>query len=329
MKFNDIFTIYEEIKSPLLSKQTFKTYQSYYYTHIAPVFGDIDITVPKYIDYQKFVNDLLTVGLKPKTAKNILMLLSSIYKFAKLNGWYEGEDIIKLVELPRFDNKRYFTISKELQVKYIKAILNFNEPIYKDIFLFLLHGRRLSEVLNMRWEYIDLENRIYYLPAKVNKSKKNLSFQMTDKLYNMLDDYRDIAEIRTIKSKLQNKSPYINGYVFLNPATGLPYKDIRRAWKRLLSSADLPKMRIHDIRHLIATYTINELGLTVESVSHTLGHSDITITQKYLNPKPENSKKVIDKVLDSVTGKKFIKELDQDFAIAQQTKNLYKSLAEV
>lgn len=315
---DEIFEIYIDLKSKVISEQSYRTNVGYFFNHISPVLGDRKIDTLHYIDYQKFVNDLLTVGLKPKTVKNILIVLSGIYKTAIQNEWYTGINPIKLVELPRFDNKRYFTLSVDLQKKYIKAILNFDEPIFKDIFLFLLHGRRLSEVLRMKWEYIDLNNEVYYLPAKVNKSKKNLSFSMTWQLFDMLLEYQSEA-IET-----QN-TPFITGYVFINPKTKRPYTDIRKPWARLLQRANLPKMRMHDIRHLLATYAINELDISVEMVSHTLGHSDISITQRYINPKPENSKKVITKVFDSVIlqGDKFIQDLDNDFKIADTSKKLF------
>jgi integrase len=142
---------------------------------------------------------------------------------------------------------------------------------------------------------------------------------MTDKLVKSLRHFQHQA----INEQL---TPFINGYVFVNSNTGLPFSDIRRAWSRLLRFANLPKMRLHDIQHLIGTYSINELNLSVEMVSHTLGHSDITITQRCINPKPENSKTVISSLFESVETDPFIEQLDNDFAIADTTKKLHSLL---
>ena len=53
-----------------------------------------------------------------------------------------------------------------------RTIINFKEPLYKDIFTFLLHGRRKDEVLSLTWDMIDLEKRVYYIGFEINKAKK-------------------------------------------------------------------------------------------------------------------------------------------------------------
>jgi len=289
MTINTIFEHYKELKQHSITNHTLLSNICSYNKHIRSQFGSRTIGTIGYIEYQKFANNLISDGLKPKTVKNILSILQSLYTLAEKLDVYNGSNVVKFVELPKFDNRRYFTLSVELQKRYIKAILNFDEPIYRDIFLFLLHGRRLSEVLNLRWEFIDLNNGIMYLPATQNKAKKNLSFELTDILAFRLFDLTD-----------KNKA-LMSGFVFINPKTNKPFIDVRRAWKRLLDNFDLPKIRIHDIRHLVATYSINTLKLSVEHVSHTLGHTDIKTTQRYINPNPKNAKKVIDSVIDSVS----------------------------
>ena len=288
MTIDDLFEYYRELKQHSITKHTLHSNTCSYSKHIAPVFGNREIDTIAYLEYQKFANKLLDTK-KPKTVKNILSILQSLYTLANKLDVYNGSNVVKFVELPRFDNRRYFTLSVELQKRYIKAILNFDEPIYRDIFLFLLHGRRLSEVLNLRWEFIDLNNGIMYLPATQNKSKKNLSFELTNILINRLNLLVD-----------RNKA-LMRGYIFINPKTDKPFIDVRRAFKRLLELNKLPKIRIHDIRHLVATYSINTLNLSVEYVSHTLGHTDIKTTQRYINPNPANAKKVIDSVIESVS----------------------------
>lgn len=293
MKVLDLFQIYIDQKSQSLTCSTLRSLRSNYDNHIDPAFGQKDFTMLRYIDYQKFANNLLANGLKPKTVKNVLLLISGLYHTAKINELYEGENWVSLVELPKFDNKQYFTINRELQVRYIKAILDFDEPVYRDIFIFLLHGRRLSEVLNLKWEFVDMSEKIIYLPATHNKSKKNLAFEMTYIQQKILRRYLKSAVI-------DQDTVFPTGHIFYNPFTKKRYADVRKPFARLLKRAGLPKIRIHDIRHLVATYLINELELPVEQVSHLLGHSDITITQRYINPKPASAKKAMDVLFDSI-----------------------------
>ena len=78
---------------------------------------------------------------------------------------------------------------------------------------------------------------------------------------------------------------------------------MRKRFKKLLRLAQIDKkMRIHDIRHLVASYSINYLGLSIEEVSYTLGHTSIEITQRYVNPRAEISARVVNKIIKSVRG---------------------------
>jgi integrase len=289
---NSLFIDYLALISPIQSTQTVKTKTSYYKNHILPNIGQKNVQELSFIDYQKRINELLNSGLKPKTVKHIKDLLQVINKLGCKMGLIEKNPLHD-VELPKFDNRVYFTLPEDLQKKYIKAILNFDEEDYKDIFLFLLHGRRLSEVLKIRWDMIDLENKSYLIPAQINKARRSMQYFMTHLLYARLRRkyYFDLL--------FYNKE-ILTEYVFINPQTNRPYKDIRKAWKRLQTKNNLPKIRIHDIRHLIGTYTINYLKLPIEHVSNLLGHTDIVTTQKYVYVNPTNSKKVVDQMIASV-----------------------------
>ena len=54
-------------------------------------------------------------------------------------------------------------------------------------------------------------------------------------------------------------------------------RKVRRAWKELLASADLPYVRIHDLRHTAATLLLTQ-GVHPRVVMETLGHSQIGVT---------------------------------------------------
>jgi len=292
MTINQIFKDYIETKDSLVSDQTKRTYVSAFDTHISPRFGDSNISDLRYIDFQRFSNDLLSLGKQPKTVKNIFGVIKGLYSFAKKNDWYSGEDYPSMVEFPKFDNKYYITISPMLQKRYLLAVINFNEPIYKDMFLFLFHGRRLGEVLNLKWEYLDLNQGIVYYPATHNKSRKNISYQLTDVLIERLKVY----QAKEIDSQ---GTVFITGYVFKNPNTGTKFSDLKKAWQRLLDNAGLDYIKIHAIRHLLGTYLINELKMPIQDVSFMLGHSNITITQKYVHQKPLIARNVTQSLLDS------------------------------
>ncbi len=271
MILDDVFNQYIELTSVLHSSQTILTNKGYYKKHLKNTLGFKKIDEINFLDIQLVINSLLNQGYKPKTCKNILSILKVVFKFAKKLK-YVKDNPCDDVELPKFDNTRYFDFPLDIQKAFIKAILENETPITNDIFLFLLHGRRKNEVLSLTWDMVDLEQKIYQIPAKINKAKRNMTYEMTDILHVRL---QKLYLLRCIE---QNKK-FPTGYVFINPLTNDRFKDIRKSWKRLLKDNDLPYIRLHDIRHLLGTFSINFLGLPIEHVSYMLGHSDITITQ--------------------------------------------------
>ena len=292
MLLNDISKQYFDIVKLLQSEHTYKTNIAYYNKHIKDTLGAKDIKDITYLDIQLFVNSLLSREYKVKTVKNILSIIKTIFKFSLKMNYVKNNPSLD-IELPKFDNTRYFNFSLDLQKDFIKALIEYDEPIYCDIFFFLLHGRRKNEVLSLVFEMIDFNQKLYYIPAKINKAKRNMSYMMTDELYNRLYKYYLIACVN------QN-TKYPKGYIFINSNTNNRYKDLRKAWQRFLKRYNLPYIRLHDIRHLIGTYSINFLNLPIEHISYALGHTNIEITQKYITVKPEISKNVINKIFLSI-----------------------------
>jgi integrase len=292
LTFDELFNEYCNIMQHTMTSHTLRTKQSYYKTHFGHKYGHIIITDFKFKDAQLFANELINKGLQPKTVKNIIDIFKVLYKYAIMNEYCE-KNPFSFVQIPQFDNRIYFSFTEDEIKRFINAIINYPETLYRGIFIFLLHGRRLNEVLSLTWDMVDFENKVYYIPPKINKAKKYMQYQMTELLFDTLKNQEEMKKIYC------STSPY----VFPSPVTCRKLKDIRKQFKKLLRLAQIDKkMRIHDIRHLVASYSINYLGLSIEEVSYTLGHTSIEITQRYVNPRAEISARVVNKIIQSVRG---------------------------
>jgi integrase len=69
-------------------------------------------------------------------------------------------------------------------------------------------------------------------------------------------------------------------YVFTNAKTNKPFVNVFKPWDRIRSKAGLPQLRLHDLRHMYATYCVNN-GCTIFEVSQLLGHADTRVSQRY------------------------------------------------
>ena len=134
--------------------------------------------------------------------------------------------------------------SKNTQLKYIVPLL-------------LLLGCRKWELLDARWEEFDLSRRTW----KISMSKSGKSRHVPLSLAAM-----DIIQ----------KLPRFEGcpYLIPNPDTLKPHVQIHRAWNNARIAAGLPGLRMHDLRHSMASNMVNS-GRSIYEVAKVLGHSQL------------------------------------------------------
>ncbi len=78
--------------------------------------------------------------------------------------------------------------------------------------------------------------------------------------------------------------------------TPLDASNIVHAYQRELARAGLPKQRLHDARHSVATFWL-ELGIPVRVVADLLGHSQVSLTMNvYQHVVPTMRKEAADRL---------------------------------
>jgi len=290
MIFDDLFTEYINLNQGLQTDYELYNKKLRFNKYIKPFIGSMSLSYIKYKDCQLIVNNVLNeFNLAPKTAKNINAVVQTVFNYAIMNE-YTDKNPATLVKIPKFDNKYHLNISKEQIKDLVDSILAFDNPLYKDIFIFALHGRRKTEILSMTWSQVNFETITYSIPAQKNKSRKNDLHEMTPLLLNML-------KARYSKAKEINASKK-DDYIFISPATDTCLKDIRKPFAKLKEIACLTNFRFHDFRHLLATYTLNSKKLPIEYISQALGHSSIEVTQRYITKDSLISKIVCEELLN-------------------------------
>ncbi len=283
--YNDLFKEYIHVYLPIHSAKEIKTKRYYFKNHIMNRIGSLPISKIIHANCQIIINDVLSKGLKPKTAKNIKANMQAVFNYAIINQ-YITYNPAQLVLIPAFDNKVDLQLTTKECKDLVHTILTLDNQMYRLIFLFALHGRRLSEILKMQWYQIDFIKELYTLPAQKNKAKKTQSHSFTNLLENELLNYHE---------KILNK----DSYLFINKNTNKPFVDISKTFKRLKENAELEnKFRFHDFRHLLATIGLNNCDISIEKISHALGHSSIAVTEsRYVTKKAITSKDVVTSVL--------------------------------
>ena len=274
------FNTYIELRSPTLSKDwSYKsnlTWNKYLKNNIAYKLPK-DITT---LDIQKVVNNMLNDGKAPNTVKQIKDLMSGLFKYLPMLGLQGVYNVASDVSIPKFDNSRNIELTDVEIKKLFDEIFNYPDIKIRTIFIWLLHGRRKSEVLKMKWESIDFANNKYTVEFDDTKGIKTLQYELTDILITALNDY-GIKESGLVFSSNVNK-----GEIFSK--TGMDYH-----WGKIRNSTGIKYLRMHDLRHVIGGFAVNK-GYSLEITGKLLGHSTANITQRYAKVQRKVIKNVID-----------------------------------
>ncbi len=186
-----------------------------------------------------------------------------------------GKDLSHFIEFPRMGKKLPEALSIE-DVNKLLAEENFKGKLGKrdKAILELLYatGMRVSELINLKRNDLNLEHRLLKCTGKGNKERW---IPITDKAHAALFDY-----IAYNRPKILKKADL--EILFLNSRGG----PITRQGVFLLiknySKMSGIKINVtpHTLRHTLATHLI-ENGADLRSVQEILGHADISTTQIY------------------------------------------------
>ena len=128
--------------------------------------------------------------------------------------------------------------------------------------LLLLTGCRKGEILNLRWDEVDLEARELRLPdTKVGPRTIILS--------------QEAAAVLAAVSRIEG-----NPFVIPGKVRGRPMRNLNDPWEEVCRRAGLEDVRLHDCRHSFASRAL-ALGEPLPMIGRLLGHTQVETTARY------------------------------------------------
>jgi len=255
-----------------IHKRSFAKDESMYAMRIGPKFGHLALSALNRRDIQKWHNDLLGEGLSPASCNHHVVFFRRVLNLA-VSWELLDRNVLRAIPLMPLDNMRDVYMTSQQTQKLVEVLsTDANRPVC-SILLFLLNtGARKMEAVQAKWADIDLENRVWKIPAANSKNKRAKSMPLSD------------GSLQVV-NQLDSKGNSI--YLFPNPATGLPYSGFMRVWYRLRKKANLPEnMRTHDLRACLAERLLGQ-GASLYLVQRLLSHQDSRTTLRYARLAPQ------------------------------------------
>jgi integrase len=257
---------------------------------INPALGRYRITDLQRADVAKFHHDLHD---RPYQANRALGVLCKMLNVAEEWGLrLENSNPCRRIRKFREHKRERYLTNEELQrlgaaLAAAGRIRSESDFVIAAIGLLLLTGARLTEILTLRWDHVDVENAVLRLPDSKTGAKP---------IY--LNDAA-IKLLRTIPRLAGNP------FVIAGGKSGARLVNLQKPWRRIRAAASLDDVRIHDLRHSFASVAAGA-GMSLPMIGKLLGHSQPATTARYahLAPHPVRSAaNEIGKVIDAAMKK--------------------------
>ncbi len=272
-------------KQSALRPKTYHQYGSLISHHILPSIGHTKLCQLNIKTIEGYYTRLLKDGVGVRTIRIINNILhSSMNKAVKYGLLLHNPTQGATLPVYCHDEMRILTPNQVGQF-----LIQAKESRYFALyFLAITTGMRLGELLGLKWTDIDwsaktvhIQRQKQYIPGQgfILIEPKTKSGKRTIQLGNQtvlaLNRHHEAQE----KMCLNAGTKWVEMDLVFPSSIGTPSdaSNIRIDFNRLLLSAGLPKIRIHDLRHTAASLFLNH-KVPVIVVTNILGHSKPSVT---------------------------------------------------
>lgn len=267
-----------------------KTQRSYtreeglYRLWIAPVIGTLPLKQIAPLHLERIKKNMRDGGQSDRSIQYALSLVRQIFNYAIRHEMWIGTNPVTKIRMPKPNNKRTRFLSPEEADGLLTAIREKSQEFYEICLLSLHCGLRAGEIFNLKWVDIDLENGI--IAIKDAKGGKNRFAHMTR-------DVKEIFETKPIGAA--------NDRIFLQKQGSKATRpQVSGTFRRTVDGLGLnggitdrrDKLCFHSLRHTYASWLVQS-GVSLYEVKERLGHSSLSMTERYSHLSPDSAKATV------------------------------------
>ena len=197
------------------------------------------------------------------SANRTLALLCTMFNLARTWGFFKGENPAHDIKPFKEYKRERFLTPEELE-KVNVALLDEPDWRWRTYFpLAFMLGTRKTELLTMRWADIDLTARTWRIPETKAGNSHLLPLPMPA-----------MAMLEALPSRDKSE------WVFPGEGASGHIVEPAKAWQRIRARAGVPDVRIHDLRHTLASWLVAQ-GFNLPLVGRALNHTQTATTARY------------------------------------------------
>jgi integrase len=274
----------EQIAKPRLRPRTFQTYDEVVRLHVVPYLGRVALGKLTPQRVQAWLNNRATAGVSPRRCQYARAVLrTALQQAVKWN--LVARNAAALVDPPRVV-QREITPLDPTQCRTLLEACNGHRlgPLFT---VAVALGLRKGEMLGLRWNDVDLAEGVLHVRQALQRRNGAVCFvepksrrsRRTVTLPAVVKATLDIHRVRQLEERMVAGGRWVESGLVFTTRVGTPLdeRNVTKEFQRLLQTAGLPHIRLHDLRHTAATLLLAQ-GVNPRVVMETLGHSQISLT---------------------------------------------------
>lgn len=277
------------IKRSTVKPTTWHNYAEHVNKDLIPALGPIKLEQLRHEHVQSFVADLASAGRGATTICRIIATLSSALGDAVRQRRLQY-NVCEHVVLPKTERAEVTLWTASQAVTFLEHANSVGDRL-ADLFEVIIGtGLRRGEALALRWPLVDIEARVLFIDSKrgtLSSVAGRLEFTAPKTAGSSAGvglSPRVVAALvrqaaRQEPERSQWGSAYEDDGLVFARENGAPLRPeyVLKRFHALTVEAGLPRVRLHDLRHLAATLMIAS-GVPLAVASKMLRHSQVGIT---------------------------------------------------
>lgn len=238
---------------------------------LSPYFGSQRVDRLTHFGVQHYVRSRITEGAKQATVNRELSTLSHMLRRLAEWKWIRSDAVPKITKGPE-PRKQIVVLTPEHQRALMEGAIADQDPLTWLFVAFGLNtGMRHSEILRVRWDQVDFEQRrIYVAKAKAGQREQPITGALTDLL-------------ATERNQRNNLEDYIFSVTRRDGKRG-HRRTMTRQFERAVRRAGLDPRKVtpHVMRHTAITQLV-KAGIDLPTIQRISGHKTLAMVMRYVH----------------------------------------------
>ena len=253
--------------------------------YIIPSLGKVKAAELTRAEVSRLISDMAHV---PTSANHVLSCLKKMFNCAELWGYRaDGTNPCRLI--PKYPNGKRTRLIKHRELAMLYNYLDdadtagLEHPTYTlAIRLQFAFAARMSEIIQLEWDWIDFdERRVVWPDSKTGSMSKPLTEEAC----------------ALLKSAMRfHNSPYVIPAI-TKPSRPMSKHSYWEAWKRILAASGVLHVGTHGIRHRAATDIANS-GIPLKVGMALTAHKTVTMFMRYVHVEDDQVRAAAEIVAD-------------------------------